>query len=105
MDRNLGCTHSAVAAWNFSQADAETTRGERIKENMSDKHNLQPLTPFIPLRLTKMPKGAPGRPSGSLLNHAAPRNAEGNNRSEMTPCLSAESKLKHRPPHWQRMSK
>lgn len=60
--RNLGCTDSAVATWSFSQADAGTTRGERIKENMSDKRNLQPLAPFIPLRLTKMAKSITSRP-------------------------------------------
>lgn len=103
--RNLGCTDSAVAAWSFSQADAGTTRGERIKANMSDKHELQALMPFIPLRLIKMPGSVTSRPSRSRLNHAAPRKAEGNTRPETTPSLSSESKLRHRPPHWQRMSK
>lgn len=42
---------------------AGTTRGEGIKENVSDKHNLQPLTTFIQVRLIKMPHYERVRPA------------------------------------------
>lgn len=42
----------------FESRSAGTTRGEGIKENMSDKHNQQPLTsPFICLRSSTEEKG------------------------------------------------
>lgn len=49
----------------FESRSAGTTRGEGIKENMSDKHNQQPLTsPFI--RLKSSTEEKEGKALGSV---------------------------------------
>lgn len=70
VSRNLGQTQLSQprASARLQEASCEsrpagTTRGEGIKENVSDKHNLQPLTTFIQVRLIKMPHYEQVRPA------------------------------------------